>query len=196
MRIMEALTRKWTDLEIREQGYARVKLKAADTKARYARYSFITKETIELLNAYRVYGGLKSDYLFPTSGNLHKDYNTAHEAIKPLFAKVGLYDAKDRSEVYTIHSFRTFASDRLRECGMTDKSAKAIIGHRDGSESSYIDWNNVEKEFREKCAEHLCFLSDNSKVQGLQEKTARLEKHNGNLEKLLERVLERLEKDR
>lgn len=41
-RIDEILSRKWSDLEIRKEGYARIHIKADDTKSRYERYGFLT----------------------------------------------------------------------------------------------------------------------------------------------------------
>src|SRR5439155_5924174 len=52
MRIGEGLSRKWTDLEIRKEGYARVRMQAKETKARYLRYSFLTRETMEWIRVY------------------------------------------------------------------------------------------------------------------------------------------------
>ncbi len=47
MRIMEWLTRKWSDLEVRPDGHAIVHLQSAETKARYPRHAFLTKEVVE-----------------------------------------------------------------------------------------------------------------------------------------------------
>jgi integrase len=68
-RISEVLERKMSDLEIRPDGHARVALRASDTKARISRYIFLTKETVDLIQAFHV--SLKetdnaiSDWIFP-----------------------------------------------------------------------------------------------------------------------------------
>jgi len=185
MRIGEALTRKWSDLEIRTDGHARVTLRASETKAKYSRYTFLTRESLEWLQLLRT----ENDYIFPSDKAEHLSYNGARRMIKPLFRKAGLNDASDKSEVYTIHSFRTFASDEMRACGLREKDTLAIIGHKYGSESSYIDWKRVESNWVEACANKLCFL-DNGAVA--QKQVTELTRTNGKLEALLERLLERM----
>ncbi|HVH15722.1 MAG TPA: site-specific integrase [Candidatus Angelobacter sp.] len=191
-RIGEWLSRKMSDLEIREQGYARVTLQAKDTKAKYLRYSFLTREVVDWIRAYRkLYGFVDSEYVFPGDCAEHLSYNGARIMIKPLFRKVGLLDKPDKSEVYTIHSFRTFASDALRDCGLPEKYCYAIIGHKGklGAEGSYIDYKRVESAWVEHCASKMQFL-DNSAP--LQSEVSELTRTNGKLEALLEKLLEKL----
>jgi hypothetical protein len=186
-RIGEWLSRRMSDIEIRPKGYARVKLQAKDTKANYARFSFLTREIVGFIQAYRLSANISdSEYVFPSGKIEHLSYNGARLMIKPLFRKVGLYDASDKSEVYTIHSFRTFASDEMRTCGLREKDALAIIGHKYGSESSYMDWKRVESNWVEVCADKMCFL------EGQAQADDRLQKHSDKLELLLEKLLERL----
>jgi integrase len=188
MRIREALTRKWSDLEIRERGYARVNLKAGETKAGYSRHTFVTKECLEWLGSRRQ---RQSEYLFPGENGGPLSYNPAHAAVKPLFARVGLLDKPDRSEVYTPHSFRTFAGDQMRDCGLQEKYVLAIIGHRAlmGSEASYLDWRKIEEKWAETCADKLCFFDNSATVKA---ENQALKNTNGKLEALMEKLLERL----
>src|SRR5205807_1525270 len=67
MRIGEALSRKWSDLEIRPEEHAKITLRASETKARYLRYTFLTHECLEWLQAIRT----GSDYIFPGANNGH-----------------------------------------------------------------------------------------------------------------------------
>src|SRR5438309_441689 len=189
-RIGEWLSRRMSDLEIRPEGYARVKLQAKDTKANYARFSFLTREIVGFIHAYRLSANVSdSEYVFPSGKAEHLSYNGARITIKPLFRKVGLCDTSDKSEVYTIHSFRTFASDEMRACGLREKDALAIIGHKYGAESSYIDWKRVESNWVATCADKMCFLD----IGGIAEKhIVELTRTNGKLETLLERLLERM----
>jgi len=184
-RIGEVLSRKWSDLEIRPDGHARVTPRASETKARYLRYTFLTRECLEWLQSLRT----TNDYIFPSEKAEHLSYNGARVAIKPLFSKIGLNDASDKSEVYTIHSFRTFASDEMRACGLREKDTLAIIGHKYGAESSYIDWKRVESNWVEACAEKMSFLDTGADAQ---KKVVELTRQNGKLEALLEKLLERL----
>ncbi len=48
-RVGELLGRKWSDLEIRKAGYARLHIRAQDTKSRYERYAFLTPEAVTWL---------------------------------------------------------------------------------------------------------------------------------------------------
>jgi len=69
MRIGETLSRKWTDLEIRDEGFARANLRANETKARYRRHTFLTKEAVEML---KILPASHSGYIFEgyTEGHL------------------------------------------------------------------------------------------------------------------------------
>jgi integrase len=187
MRIGEVLSRKWADLEIREKGYARVRLQPAETKMRYKRYTFLTRECVEWLEACRK----PSDYLFPGEEEGHLGYNAVRQMTKPLFQKVGCIDKSDRSEIYTLHSFRTFADSEMSRCGLDRKWIEGILGHvsKLGATASYPDFTECERAWVEKCADKLCFLSNSTEHT---EKIEKLQNHNGKLELLLERLLEKL----
>ena len=183
-RINEWLGQKMSDLEIREQGYARVKLQAEKTKGRYLRYTFLTREIVDWVKVLQAAN--PSEYVF--SGLYDR---TVQYGIKRLFAQAGMKDNADGSETYCAHSFRTFAGDEMRACGLSEKYVLAIVGHRNAlaSESHYLNWNEIEKNWVEKCAEKMCFL-DNGAVA--QRQVVELTRQNGKLEALLEKLLERL----
>jgi len=191
MRIRECLSRKISDIEVREEGYGKVKLQPSETKARYQRSCFITKEVLGWITAYRTWLGTNSEWVFPGEIKGWLQYDTVLDSIKGLYRKIGLLDKPDKTEIYCIHSFRTFADSYMRNLGLDSKYVSAIIGHRNRlqAESHYLDWNQIEKSWTEKCAQ-ASFLG----VQDTdsKEKIERLEKHNGKLEALLERLLERL----
>jgi integrase len=188
MRIGEVLSRKMSDLEIRPEGYARVKLQASETKARYKRFTFLTKECVDWVTLYR--STIRTnEYVFPGETRGHLQYATVQHSVKNLFRQAGLNDASDKSEVYTIHSFRTFASDEMRTCGLREKDALAIIGHKYGAESFYLNWNRVENNWIEACAAKMCFLDTGADAQT---HIVELTRQNGKLEALLEKLLEKL----
>jgi len=184
-RLNEWLALKMCDLEIRKEGYARVKLQAEHTKARYLRYSFVTREILDWVNALQ--NTNPSEYVF---GGLRGHLASAQVRVKGLYREAGLHDGADGS-TYCAHSFRTFAGDELRACGLRDKYVLAIIGHKQGAEGSYLDWNRIEKEWFERCAEKMCFVTSLGDPEQKKE-VERLQSHNGKLEALLEKLLEKL----
>jgi len=164
MRIGEWLSRKMSDLEIRPDGYARVKLQAGETKARTDRFTFLTKEIVEFIDIYHQWLGMKSEYVFPgLNGSQSFQYGSALEGIKRLFARNGMTDDKDG--IYSPHSFRTYADAQLRKSGMDSKYVSATIGHvnRLQSEIAYLDWREIENDWVSKCAERLIFFEKQSK---------------------------------
>ena len=184
MRIMELLSRRWTDLEVRPEGYAVVRLSAEETKGRRRRLSFLTSEVVEWLSAVRT----SNPFLFPGEDHGHVWYASAQFQVKQAFLKVGLLDRL--GERYTIHSFRTFADADMRACGLDGKYVSAIVGHQNRlqAEAYYLDWNSIEREWSEKCSKRMCFLADYES----RDKADKLERRNGKLELLLEKLLERL----
>ncbi len=196
MRIKEVLSRKKEDLEIRNEGYARVRLLANETKGRYKRYTFLTPEVLQWLTEYHQWLGnvaKNSPYLFPGENqNAHLIYTGVHRQIKDLYATVGLTDKSDKSEIYTVHSFRTFSGDFLRSVGLNEKYVLAIVGHKNklSSESHYLNWEEIERCWSG-VSSKLTFLTDGDPEQ--KKEVERLRNHNGKLELLLERLLERLE---
>ncbi|OLD03300.1 MAG: hypothetical protein AUJ07_06460 [Crenarchaeota archaeon 13_1_40CM_3_53_5] len=180
MRIGELLSRQMSDFEVRPEGYARVKLQASETKARYRRYSFVTKECLDWLAAYRI--DSQSEYAFGKTRDLHLEYTAVHQHVKRLFQRIGLNDASDKSEIYTIHSFRTFADSQMRNAGLDSKYASAILGHRNRlqSESNYLDWESIERAWAEKCSDRMTWLTPNTPV------VEKLQKKNSLLESLLD----------
>jgi hypothetical protein len=149
----------------------------------------VTKEVLGWITAYRTWLGTNSEYVFPGEINGWLQYDTVLDQVKGLYRKIGLLDKPDKSEIYCIHSFRTFAGDYMRRLGLSEKYVLAIIGHRNrlASESHYLNWTEIERDWKEKCSESTFLLTTDSKV-----KIERLEKHNGKLEALLERLLERM----
>jgi len=187
MRIREALSRKWIDVEVRSEGHARIMLRAEETKAKYLRYTFLTRECVDFLKAFE-----QSEYLFPGFDSLHISYDSAHSAIKNAYRQVGLVDNSAKGEFFTPHSFRNFAGEQMRDCGLLERDVLAIIGHKNrlGAEIAYLDWKKIEKRWVEHCAAKMCFLDTGAIVQ---KQVVELTRQNGKLELLLERLLERLE---
>src|SRR6266581_7785360 len=70
MRIMEWLTRKWSDVEVRLDGHAVVHLQSAETKARYPRHAFLTKEVVEWVRLYHRWLNVQPELLFPGGKSL------------------------------------------------------------------------------------------------------------------------------
>ncbi len=156
MRITEWLTRKMSDLEIRDDGHARVKLQASETKARTKRYSFLTKEVVDWIKQYHLYLP-DNGWVFPGELGNHLSDSTAWFQIKRLFSFAGLEDSED--EIYSPHSFRTFADKQMSRAGLDRKYILLIIGHRSqlGSSGSYKDWDEIEERWVELCEPALTF---------------------------------------
>jgi len=76
----------------------------------------------------------------------------------------------------------------MRACGLREKNVLAIVGHRNqlGAESHYIDWNRVESEWVETCANKMCFLSEKLKDY------EQAKEENADLKELLKVLLERI----
>jgi len=53
MWIGEIVSRKWKDVVIRPDGHARIKIAALDTKGKYKRFAFVTKQTVDWLKQFR-----------------------------------------------------------------------------------------------------------------------------------------------
>ncbi len=160
-RINEWVNRRMSDLEVRPSGIGRIKLQAGATKARIKRYVFITKEVVEWIRQYHL--GLNDNgWIFPGELGTHLHSSTAYGAMKTLFRKTGLNDSEDGSEIYSPHSFRTFADSQMAKCGLDRKFIAAIIGHKSklAAEASYIDWDEVESQWTEKCNEKLTWLTE------------------------------------
>ncbi|HYY92380.1 MAG TPA: tyrosine-type recombinase/integrase [Candidatus Dormibacteraeota bacterium] len=155
MRIGEIVSRRWRDLEIRPQGYARVKIQAEATKKKYRRYAFLSKEAVDWLKQYRLtilngHPESQDDWLFPGELGDHLDESTAWQRMKTLFRLSGLTDSED--EVYTTHSFRTLGDTLMSRAGMDRKFVEMIIGHKNklGASGSYQDWQEAESQYLEK----------------------------------------------
>jgi len=178
MRIGEWISRKMSDLEIRPQGYARIKLQASETKARSYRYVFLTKEVVDFVKQYHA-GMKETEWVFPGEVHVlkngrgpiqptgkHLDYATAEEQIKRLFRRAGLKDKEDGTEIYTAHSFRSFTDRELRKCGLSEKYVELTIGHKNvlAASASYKDWEQIEKDWFELCEVKLTWLSERIEV--------------------------------
>ena len=178
MRIGEWISRKISDLEIRPQGYARIKLQASETKARSYRYVFLTKEVVDFVKQYHA-GMKETEWVFPGEVHVlkngrgpiqptgkHLDYATAEEQIKRLFRRAGLKDKEDGTEIYTAHSFRSFTDRELRKCGLSEKYVELTIGHANvlAASASYKDWEQIEKDWFELCESKLTWLSEKVEV--------------------------------
>ncbi len=174
-RISEALSRKMSDIEERK-GYARVNFQAKATKARTKRYAFITGEVLQWIRESRQ--GEDSQYVFPGNANVGPtkfgfkkpakkndkplSRNAASVALDNLFLKSELHDKED--EVYTAHSFRTFCDAQMRKTGLDSKYVSAIIGHKNKlqSEAHYLDWQEIEESWHDKCLEYFTWKLNES----------------------------------
>lgn len=89
------------------------------------------------------------------------------------------------------HSFRTFAGDELRTCGLKEKAVPSIVGHKDAlaAETHYTNWAWIEEEWAKTCADKMTFLENGAVAQ---KQVTDLTRTNGKLEASLEKLLERL----
>lgn len=127
MRIGEALSRKMSEIERRKDGHARIKLQAQQTKKRYVRYVYLTKEVVRLIDDFhsglqhsvkavgKVVTGTDTSWVFPGEHGKHMDEVTAWNAVKDLFERAGLKDTEDA--IYSPHSMRKFAQSQMRKSG-------------------------------------------------------------------------------
>ena len=177
---------------LRKEGYAVVRLLASETKARYQRFAYLTNEVLGIISEYHSWlpESKRSEYIFP-----NVQYGSVRLQIKRLYARIGLKDSKDQTTVYCIHSLRTFAGDYMRKFGLPEKYVLATIGHKAqlASESHYLNWEEIERSWKEHCSERMTFLTSSTvELSEQKEKVERLESRNGKLELLLEKLLERL----
>jgi integrase len=188
MRIGEWLSRRMSDLEIRNEGYARVTLRANETKGRYLRYTFLTREVVDFVKIQQM--NYPSEYVFKGETYGHLKEHSVQQQIKNVYRNAGLLDSEH--EIYCAHSFRTFADSMLRSFGLDSKYVSAIIGHKNKlqAEASYLDWSEIEHQWVEKCADKLTFLTRADPEQ--KKEIERLENRNDKLELLLTKLLERL----
>ena len=185
-RIMEGLTRKWSDIEFDYKlptgGTipARVRVAAGDTKKKYLRYGFFPRETVQLLKDYRALlakNGVESEWVFPAgdtpatakSGG-HLDYFNTNRRLKELFRLVGLVP-KNEDQIYSPHSFRSFAQMVMRKSGFSDTWNQLIVGHRNLETKSYKgNWDEIGASWMEKVEPHMNFLTapteDVKKLEG------------------------------
>jgi integrase len=150
-RIEEILSRKWSDLKIQPEGYAKVEIKAKDTNARYDRVAFLTPEVVTWLKKYSEVLPEKSEWLFPGYNGSHLLQQTAEHNLKRLFKKAGMLD--DEDAIYSSHSFRTFADGLLSKAGLDRKYIELTIGHKSslGAGVSYKDFNAIEEQWKDRC---------------------------------------------
>ena len=143
---------------------------------------------MEWIRDYRTWLGTNSEYVFPGETKGCLQYDTVHNQIKKSYRKIGLKDSPDKSEIWTTHSFRTFADNQMRKFGLDSKYVSAIIGHKNKlqAEASYLDWNIIEQEWVSKCSEKMCFLSGKSKDY------EQVKDENSDLKSLLTIVLQRM----
>ncbi len=157
----EILSRKQSDLTELQWGGAKLKVQASETKKKYTRYAFLTKEVLKWIRDYHKTLERPSDWLFPGERGAHLDESTSYVAVKELFRQAGLTDSEDGTEIFTQYSFRIFADSHLSKCGIDRKYIAMIIGHKSKlqSEASYKDWEAVEEQFKDLCEEKLTWLT-------------------------------------
>ncbi|HEV2119453.1 MAG TPA: tyrosine-type recombinase/integrase [Candidatus Bathyarchaeia archaeon] len=164
MRIGEAVSRKMSDLEIRPSGIGRIKLQVGQTKARIKRYVFVTREVIEWIRQYHLRLKSPSEWMFPGEKGTHLAETTAWTEMKRLFGLCGMKDTED--EIYSTHSWRLFADSQMSKSGLDRKYIALIVSHKSklGAESHYKDWDEIERQWIEKCEEKLTWLTDRVEV--------------------------------
>ena len=172
-RPQEIVSRKMSDLTQLSWGGAKLKVFASETKKKYTRYGYLTKEVLGWIHDYRSRLTKPSEYIFPGEDHkgdrkrdVHLHKSTAYMQIKALFEAAGLKDSEDGTETYTQYSFRTFADSALSHCGMDRKYIGMIIGHKSklAAEWSYKDWEEAESQFKDLCADKLTWLSEKIEV--------------------------------
>jgi hypothetical protein len=133
----------------RDDGHGYIELRPKDTKARYKRRLFLTKETLGWIDTY--HKSVESDWILPGEKGNHLQDGAAYTAVKELFDRAGLKDTEEY--VYSPHSFRTFTQSYMRKCGLNEGIIDAIIGHKAalGAKSHYGDWDENEAEWLDKC---------------------------------------------
>ena len=185
MRIGEVLSLKMKQIEIRKGGYGRIKLTASATKARVWRYVFLTKETVDFINRYHTL--TTSEWLFPGELGNHLQIYQAWNIVKYYFKKVGLVDTE--SEIYSPHSYRTFADSQMAKCGLDRKYIALIISHKSrlGAEENYKDWDTIETEWKDKCEQKMTWLTETIVVT---QPDPELQKKVTNLESVVKTLLE------
>ena len=172
MRIGEAVSRKMSDMEVREDGHARVRLQAENTKKRRRRFVFLTNEAVQWIRDY--HNGLNvagsETWILPGERGEHLSEVSGYVVFKGskkadgkfyvgLFEKAGLRNTQD--EIFSPHSFRVFASSHLRRSGLNESWVDAITGHmsRLGAKSAYLDWDQIESEWLSKVHDNLLLRS-------------------------------------
>jgi integrase len=174
-RIEELLSRRWSaDVKIRPEGYARVEIKAKDTKARYDRVAFLTPEVVNWLKKYHELLPEKSDWLFPGYKGGHLYQQTAEHNLKRLFRKARMLD--DEDAIYSSHSFRTFADGLLSKAGLDRKYIELTIGHKSvlGAGVNYRDFDAIEQQWKERCLTNHALRIEPEPVQLIQKESAEL----------------------
>jgi integrase len=173
MRISEVVSRRMSDLEMNKtDGHVRVKLQAGETKSRIGRYAFLTKETKEWIDQFRLEvdsqakhnGQDPSPWLFPGEKGGHLGASAAYYHIKRLFELAGCKDTED--ETYSPHSFRTFADSQMAKAGLDRKYIALIIGHKSqlASEAHYKDWGEIETQWFELCEPKMTWLIERVEI--------------------------------
>jgi len=186
MRISEWLSRRMSDLEIRKEGHARVTLRSNETKGRYLRYCFLTREVVEFVRIQQL--NYPSEYVFKGETTGHLQPHSVQQQVKQIYKNSGMVDSQ--GEIYCSHSFRTFADSAMRNLGLDSKYVSAIIGHKNKlqAEASYLDWNEIEKQWVEKCSSS-SFLSTDAESKKVYEQ---VKVENNDLKALLTIVLQRM----
>jgi integrase len=148
-RLNECLSRRVSEIERRPDGHGVIILNAKNTKARYERWLFLTKEILGWIDTY--HQTVKSDWILPGELGNHLKDGTAWGIIKDLFEREGLRDSE--KGIYSPHSFRTFTQSYMRRAGLNEGVIDAIIGHKSnlGAKKHYTDWLENEAEWVEKC---------------------------------------------
>src|SRR5207245_1663042 len=86
-----------------------------------------------------------------------------------------LNDSEDGTEVYSCHSFRTFADSQMAKCGLDRKFIALILSHKSklAAEASYVDWTEIERQWVEKCEQNMTWFRPTEVIKEVVDPVAR-----------------------
>lgn len=178
MRINEALSRKLSQIDRRPSGIGRIKLRASETKAKIDRFVFIPKETLKWIDEFHAQMKMSkianpNDWIFPGEKHNHLSSTTAESKIKQYFKLSGMLDKE--GDIYTSHSFRTFADSRMSKAGLDRKWIELIISHKSklGASASYKDWEQIEEDWQELCEKEMTWFRPTEVIKEIVDPEAR-----------------------
>jgi len=187
MRIGELASLRVSDISLGEQGEpSKVTLKAAMTKTRKRRLTFISAEATELLKEYLGNKAKEPDAkLFPAGqGALYMKLMRATDRAG-LKTKV---DKESRRFALHPHCYRKYFFSNMLSAGIDRGITEGFMGHRFGEDSAYLRMSDDELlEQYNKAADRLAFLTSENN-SALKSRLEQLEDENKDLKARLERL--------